>query len=156
MSAPVTLTPGLRYTAQDLLPHRDTLLLLDALDDYGTDWIRMRHRVRATEPCATAVGVPAWAGIEYMAQTAAAWGGIERLQRGLPVNIGLLLGTRRYEAGVTFFPLDAELLIHARLVMREEHHLAAFACEIEHNGARLAWADIKAYRPENVDQFLDA
>lgn len=150
------LTPGLRYAARDLLPHRDTLLLLDELDGYGADWICMRRRVRATEPSATQDGVPAWAGIEYMAQTAAAWGGIERLQRGLPVNIGFLLGTRRYQANVDFFPMDAELRIYARLVMRDEHQLAAFECEIEHNGVRLAWADIKAYRPENVDQFLEA
>jgi predicted hotdog family 3-hydroxylacyl-ACP dehydratase len=148
------LLPGSRYTPAETLPHRAPMLLLDEIDDYGADWVRAIVRVRADSLLAGRDGVPAWAGIEYMAQTAAAWSGIEQLQRGLIPGIGFLLGTRRYNSRCTHFSLDWEMRITARLLLRDSSDLAIFDCAIEHNGQRVAWADIKAFRPQHIGEFM--
>ena len=44
-------------------------------------------------------GVPGYVGLEYIAQTIAAHGGLRARAVGEPVRIGFLLGTRRYDCG---------------------------------------------------------
>lgn len=148
------LIPGRHYRAEETLPHRGRMLLLDEISGYGEDWLSAIVRIRADTLLAEAGGVPAWAGIEYMAQAAAAYAGIERLQKGQTPTIGFLLGTRRYESIRPWFAIGAELQIRAQIMLRDANDLAVFDCEIHHNGQRVAWADIKAYRPEDAEKFL--
>ena len=56
-------------------------------------------------------GVPAWAGVEYMAQTIAAHAGVEARARGEPPAIGFLLGTRAYSTSVEKFPNGSKLTV---------------------------------------------
>ncbi|MDB5969867.1 MAG: putative 3-hydroxydecanoyl-[acyl-carrier-protein] dehydratase, inferred for pathway [Hydrocarboniphaga sp.] len=148
------LVPGCRYRPEQVLPHRGRMLLLDEIDDYGADWVRSIVRIRADSLLLGDAGVPAWAGIEYMAQTAAAWSGIEQLQRGVTPGIGFLLGSRRYRSACEHFAAGWELRITAQLLLRDDNDLAIFDCAIQHNEQRLAWADIKAFRPQDVGEFL--
>lgn len=154
MSTARTLLPGRHYTLAETLPHSGRMRLLDRIDDYGSDWLRACVRIRADSLLVEPRGMPAWVGIEYMAQTAAAWSGVEQLQRGVRPGIGLLLGTRRYETIAGWFPLDADLQVTARLVLGDDSDLAVFDCDIQHNGQCLARADIKAYRPQDVEKYL--
>ncbi len=154
MSTPRALLPGRHYEIAETLPHGGRMRLLDRIDGYGSDWLRACVRIRADSLLIEPQGMPAWVGIEYMAQAAAAWGGIEQLQRGERPDIGLLLGSRRFDATAGWFPLDAELQITARLVLGDDSDLAVFDCDVQHNGQRLAWADIKAYRPQDVEKYL--
>ena len=154
MSEMPLLVPGSRYRPEQVLPHRGRMLLLDQIDDYGTDWVRAVVQIRADSLLLGGAGVPAWVGIEYMAQTAAAWSGIEQLQRGLQPSIGFLLGSRRYHCTQDHFAIGSELRITAQLLLRDDSDLAIFGCAIKHNGQRLAWADIKAFRPQDVGEFM--
>jgi len=145
------LIPGQRYSVEQVLPHRGQLLLLDSIDDYGPDWVTASVRIRSTSLLAEGRGVPAWVGIEYMAQAAAAYGGIEQCQRGQLPGIGFLLGARRYTATVPWFETGCELQLRAQVVLRDSSDLAVFACEIHDNASCLAQAEIKAYRPQNPE-----
>jgi predicted hotdog family 3-hydroxylacyl-ACP dehydratase len=103
--------------------------------------------------CDAERGVPAWVGIEYMAQTASTYAGVAEATAGLPASICLLLGARRYRAEQAFFPIGARLRIVAELLLRDENDLVAFDCKIfddTRNGCLVAQGDIKAYRPKDV------
>lgn len=138
------------YTAAELLPHAAPMLLLDDVVDYGDTHCTSRVFI---EPHVLFYregrGVPAYTGIEYMAQTIALWSGIVRRQQGLAPSVGFLLGTRKYETRNTFFPAGSVLMVRA-----EQQYLldgmSVFACEISVDGELLASANINAYQPQDT------
>ncbi len=139
----------------ELLPHRGPMCWLDELVEIGADSITTRLLIREDALfCDPKLGMPAWLGLEYMAQTVAAFSGHERVARGQQPQIGLLLGTRHYRSHVAYFPLGAVLDVHATLLMRDPSDLVAFACEIRHDAAVLAQADVKAIRPDDLQSVL--
>jgi predicted hotdog family 3-hydroxylacyl-ACP dehydratase len=143
------------YAITELLPHRAPMCWLDELVEIGAESITTRLVIRDTAPFyETEFGMPAWVGLEYMAQTVAAFSGHERVTCGLQPQIGLLLGTRHYRSSVGYFRLGAVLDVHARLLLRDESDLVAFACEIRCDGAVLAQADVKAIRPDDLQSVL--
>ena len=133
------------------------MLLLDRISDYGPDWVEARLKIRRDTVFAEPHGVPSWVGVEIMAQTASAFSGILQQQTGEPTTIALLLGSRRYRAYVPFFAFDCELRVLARQSMLEPGGLAAFDCTIvdANNGTELATAQIKAFRPPDIERFLE-
>jgi len=148
------LRMGEQYTAQQVLPHSHAMLLVDEVS-YGPDYGQAMLTVRADSSfCDGRQGVPAWVGIEYMAQAISVFSGVEQLQRHEPVKIGLLIGTRRYESEVPLFTIGTRLNIIARLTDREDDGISMFACEIRDDQRVLARGDIKAYRPDDIRAFL--
>jgi predicted hotdog family 3-hydroxylacyl-ACP dehydratase len=148
------LKPGLRYAVDDLVPHRGPMSLLDRIDDYGEDWLRASVEIRPGSLFATSDGVPAWVGIEYMAQAAAAFGGIDQVQRGEPPSIGLLIGARYYRSMVQVFPLGIRLDVLAKIALRDADDFAAYDCSLIAAGNRLAECILKAYRPRDLAPLL--
>lgn len=147
------LRAGERYTPEQVLPHRHEMLLADTTD-YGADYGQIRLTIRPDSLlCEGERGVPAWVGIEYMAQAMGVFSGVERLQRGAAPKIGLLIGTRRYDSSVPYFALGAQLTTTARLVFHEEP-MFVFNCEISDGRQVLARGDIKAFRPDDIREFL--
>src|SRR5262245_54707734 len=100
---------GVFYRVEDLVPHRGPMCLLDSIVDYGPDWLRATATPRPGRVFSNATGVPAWVGIEYMAQAASAFGGIEQVQRGEAPSIGLLIGARYYRCMQQHFPFGTTL-----------------------------------------------
>lgn len=148
------LRPGQRYTPAQTLPHRGDMLLIDEILDYEPEAVRTRVHVRAGSPFCQAHGVPAWVGLEYMAQTMGVYSGIELLQRGGQPRIGFLIGTRRYEAAVPAFAIGVDLEISARVTLWDDDQLFVFDCAIHGAGRKLAWGEIKAFRPLDVQAYL--
>ena len=148
------LRPGEHYEPLQVLPHRHSMLLVDEVG-YGLDQGEAVLTIRSdSQFCDGVRGVPAWVGIEYMAQAISVFSGVEQLQRNEQVKIGLLIGTRRYESEVPVFTIGTRLHIIARLSDREDGGISMFACEIRDGQRVLARADIKAYRPEDIRAFL--
>lgn len=140
-----------RYGIAEVLPHAGAMLLLDELLEVGDEHITCSVYVRErTRFCEAGRGVPAWVGIEYMAQTMCAFSGVEEVRAGLKPSIGLLLGTRRYQSEMEWFGVGADLLVRADLQLRDENDLVAFQCSISEGGRVLARGDVKAYRPRDV------
>ena len=98
--------------------------------------------------------MPAWVGIELMAQAIAAYVGYAKWRKGEPTRMGFLLGTRKYSVTIPVFPADTILDVVVDEVYREPSGLGAFDCFIELNGVRVAEATVKAFEPENPQQFL--
>ena len=142
------------YGVHDLVPHRGPMSLLDRIDGYGDDWLRASVEIQPGNLFATADGVPAWVGIEYMAQAASAFGGIEQVQRGEPPSIGLLIGARYYRSMVEVFPFGARLDVLAKIALRDTEDFAAYDCTLTSAGTRLAECVLKAYRPRDLAPLL--
>lgn len=98
-------------------------------------------------------GVPAYVGLEYMAQTIAAFDGARRLETGEAPSIGLLLGTRRYSSKVDFFPAGMHLSIRVDMVFRNGS-MASFDCIISSGEEELVSASLNVYRPENGEMTM--
>jgi len=141
-----------------VLPHEGHMLLLDDLLEYGPEHVICAVTIRPETLFCDGKGVPAWVGIEYMAQAACAYAGISDAEAGKPPRICLLLGARRYRAETPLFVIGSQLRVVASLTLRDESDLAAFDCEIfsrTPQGERLvARGDIKAFRPKDVGAVL--
>jgi predicted hotdog family 3-hydroxylacyl-ACP dehydratase len=114
----------------ELVPHRESMLLLDRVLEHEPTHTVCRVDVDHSALFSDSDGrVPSWVGLEYMAQCAAAHGGMAARRRGEPVRPGLLLGTRRLQLVVGSFLAGSSLRVTAR-----HHHgnsgLVAFDCTI--------------------------
>jgi len=117
-----------------LLPHRPPMLLLDEVVDYGEDFaiacVAIQRDSRFFDSRLDAV--PAWIGIEYMAQTVGIWAGDQQLRAGRAVDVAFLLGTRCYRSNVHAFARDSVLTIRADVLYREESTgMGSFGCRID-------------------------
>ena len=98
--------------------------------------------------------VPAWVGIEYMAQTISAWAaGRSRAQGGTGPKLGLLLGSRRFEAHCVGFPCGATLRIKARCEIMGDNGLGMFDCRVEMDGREVASARVSVFEPGDGFSF---
>jgi predicted hotdog family 3-hydroxylacyl-ACP dehydratase len=93
-------------------------------------------------------GVPAYVGLEYMAQTVAAFDGARRMATGEAPAIGFLLGTRRYAATRGYFMAGELLCIRAEMIFNEGG-MASFDCTVNIGDELRASAALNVYRPEN-------
>ncbi len=141
------------FQLDEVVPHSSTMSLLDEIVDYGPDWLQSRVLIHADSVFVTDLGVPGWIGLEYMAQTVAAYAGVqERLQGGAP-KIGFLVGTRRYECSQPYFSIGATLRIDVREEFRAENGLGVFSCTLSAEGVQ-ASASINVFQPDDSAQFL--
>ena len=129
----------------ELVAHRAPLLLLDSIVETGKDFIEARVLVDPAAWYADPDGtMPAWFGVELMAQTVAAYSGATKDPAEEPA-IGYLLGTRIYATTVPSFPAGAELRVTARLHYLDDTGLSAFECRILLEGAEVATALLKTF-----------
>lgn len=129
----------------ELLPHGPGMTLLDQLVDYEPQRSTATVTITKRSRFCRATGVPAWVGIEYMAQTIAAHGGFEARLRGEPRKIGYLLGTRSYRSEVAEFALGATLTIAVEPDVIDTK-LAVFRCSIMLE-REVVTALVTTYRP---------
>lgn len=128
---------------QELLPHRGPAVLLDAVLEDHADGIRATTRITSEHPYfVDGAGVPAWVGIEIMAQAIAAHAGLEVRRAQKAPNAGMLLGTRRYQAETAYFPAGMQLEVTADREFGESGGVAACACRILAEGRTLVTATL--------------
>ena len=150
-----------RLTATPLdaiIPHRAPMALIDAVEDFSAEEKRAvaRLTIRPDNPFFDGEGVPAWAAIEFMAQTAAALVGLRDrlLSPTEQPRPGLLLGTRRMELATDHFAAGATYRVSA-VCSFDDMDAAAFQCEVsDAAGAVVATASLNAYRPPDMAAFL--
>lgn len=141
----------------EFLPHQSPMILIDQLIDVTALSVHCQVTINDSglffDPQKKAV--PAWVGIEFMAQTVAAWSGYHASQKGLQAPIGFLLGSRRYSSECTLFSEGAVLDIHAQQLM-ESDGMAAFACVIKQDGKELASSQLNVFlpSPDKLQQIL--
>ncbi|MGJ0486892.1 MAG: ApeP family dehydratase [Methylomicrobium sp.] len=113
----------------ELLPHTGDMIWLDKVLAWDEESATAELTVRGDALVGDGNTVPAWTGIEYMAQAIALYAGIHAKRAGEPIRVGFLLGTRRFESNVPVFRIGSMLTVHAEKVMQDEH-LAVFDCRI--------------------------
>lgn len=143
-----------RIPVAEVVPHEAPMVLLDRILSFDATTLVAEVAIGPDTLFAEADGVPAWVGLEYMAQAVAAHAGLEARLRGEPPAVGYLLGTRAFRATVAAFAPGTTLTVHVEALF-VELGLGAFACRIESDGV-LAQAKINVYQPvghsaEDVD-----
>ena len=99
----------------ELLPHAGDMILLDEVLHFSEEDVQTRLSVRPGGLFNQADGsLPAWVGIELMAQSVAAYAGCRARQAGMPVALGFLLGTRNFPCNVERFPAGRQRPDQAR------------------------------------------
>jgi predicted hotdog family 3-hydroxylacyl-ACP dehydratase len=130
----------------ELVPHKPPMLLLDRVLSYSDDLMRCEVQIRPESPfVAGAEGVPAIVGLEYMAQTVAAFAGLSARAKGEPPRIGFLLGSRDVRIDVTSFAIGDRLTIEARRTWGE-NDLGSFACEVRRGADVLLQGNLTVYQ----------
>ena len=142
----------------ELLPHRPPMVLIDAVESFDAEAKRLTARVTIGENQMffDGQGVPNWVAIEYMAQTAAALVGYydRHVAPGQPVRPGLLLGTRKLDLKLERFEVGKTYHVVAENAFSDSD-AASFVCRIEDDtGETVATANLNAYRPPDMEQFL--
>jgi predicted hotdog family 3-hydroxylacyl-ACP dehydratase len=139
-----------------LLAHRDSMLLIERVVVADSDRVVVSAKVDGAAWYVDEHGdMPAWLGIELMAQAVAAWVGLQAWQRGEAPKRGFLLGTRDYSCCRPSFPAGSELAVSATEAFRESNGLAAFACTIERSGEVIAESVLKVFEPPNFEAFME-
>jgi predicted hotdog family 3-hydroxylacyl-ACP dehydratase len=95
--------------------------------------------------------VPAWVGIEYMAQAVAAYAGIKSTLAGEPIKLGYLLGTRRYNSNVSTIAVGTTLTLHIKNIIQDDN-LGVFDCSILGDGTEIS-ANLTVYQPPDNAQI---
>jgi predicted hotdog family 3-hydroxylacyl-ACP dehydratase len=121
------------------------MVLLDRIIEYDDNSLTAELVVRDDGLLGNDKTVPAWAGIEYMAQAIAAYAGIMAKRAGEPIKLGYLLGTRRYNSNVAEFKVGSTIIVKISKVI-ENSNLAAFECEIQGADIEIS-ANLNVYQP---------
>ena len=141
---------------ESILPHRGTMLLLAGVESWDDECLAaVAHVDPAAWYADTRGNMPAWIGIELMAQAIAAHVGLLSARSGQPARPGVLLGSRKYEAIVPAFEQGQPLRVEARELLRGAEGHGAYECTISAGGQRLANAIIKVYQPTNFQAFIE-
>lgn len=144
------------YSPEQLLPHAAPMILLDQI--LGADQTSLSAAL--TVPKAGLFNdpecnsnVPAWVGIEYMAQAVAAHAGYLNRLNNEPPSIGFLLGSRLYQSNVASFECGAHLTVRVEEILRGDNGMAVYEARIDGQGVEVT-ARINGFMPENPLTFL--
>ena len=139
----------------ELLPHAGDMILIDQVLSFDEEQIHTRLTVKPGGLFNRPDGsLPAWVGIELMAQTVAAFAGCRAREEGRAVELGFLLGSRKFECNVDHFPAGTELAIHGIRSLEDDNGMGVFECHINAPGIH-ATARLNVFRPPQAAQYLN-
>jgi predicted hotdog family 3-hydroxylacyl-ACP dehydratase len=130
------------------------MVLLDRVLEVGDSHIFVELKVREDKLFSSPDhSVPAWLGLEYMAQAIAAYSGYQRKCRGEAIGLGFLLGTRYFECSVGSFPSGARLTVKAEKIIEAANDMSVFDCLLE--GPNIsARSKLNVLLPQDSQKFL--
>ncbi|MDD1008632.1 hotdog family protein [Pseudomonas shahriarae] len=138
----------------ELLPHAGDMILIDKIIRFDEEQIYTCLTVKPDGLFSLPDGsLPAWVGVELMAQSVAAFAGCHARRKGNPVELGFLLGTRKFECNVEAFPAGRELTVHGIRSLEDDNGMGVFECHITAPGIQ-ASARLNVFRPPQPSQYL--
>ncbi|MGS2718096.1 ApeP family dehydratase [Eionea flava] len=115
----------------DLIPHRPPMLLINRILNVDINCSSSLVLVDPETPFfEKGKGVPAWVGIEYMGQTAALIAGHRLMKKLIEPHLGFLIGTRSYNAEVSYFKPGTTLKVSCIEGTIVAEGFTKFDCEI--------------------------
>jgi len=143
------------FEFESVVPHSDTMALLDTVANWSDDSLEAHVTLHDHSPFAEEKGVPAWVGIEYMAQAVGAFAGCHARKSQRPVQIGFLVGSRRYQTNQPYFPLGTPLSVQVTEVLQASNGLSVFECSISSPDCDIkASANLNVFQPDDPEDFL--
>ncbi|NMR25647.1 hotdog family protein [Pseudoalteromonas sp. NEC-BIFX-2020_015] len=144
------------HQIEDVLPHTAPMILIDSLDSYDEESGRCSVTITPDSNFYNPQSqtVPSHVGIEYMAQSIAAYANANQIDSGAIVAIGFLVSSRKYKIHCNGFKLGSKLTIDVTKLYSEPNGLSAFECVIREGNSILVDAKINVFQPENPEQFL--
>jgi len=101
-----------------VIPHRGRMLLLSRVKGYNIKERTIEAEYHITEDClfydSAIAGVPAWVGLEFIAQAVSAFSGIEDRENGIPPRMGFILSVSAMRIGLPFFGIGSTAQIKAK------------------------------------------
>jgi len=145
-----------RYHLTDLVPHASPMVLIDEIVSFEAEGVHARAIPRADGlfVASSSPSVPAWLGLEYLAQAIAAWSGFHEQQAGRNVKPGLLVGTRGFTSRTGQLPVGEPLDVVAERVIAGKGAISVFEGRVEGGEARQT-TRIKVVLPEDIDPYLE-
>ncbi|MBI6851759.1 hotdog family protein [Pseudomonas lijiangensis] len=138
----------------ELIPHAADMILIDQVLSFDEEQIQTTVTVRPDGLFSQPDGsLPAWLGVELMAQSVAAYAGCQARLKGEPIQLGFLLGSRKYECNVGHFPAGSELTIQATRSLQDDSGMGVFECNLTGPDIQ-AFARLSVYCPPNAAQYL--
>jgi predicted hotdog family 3-hydroxylacyl-ACP dehydratase len=130
------------------------MLLVQRVLDWGPAQATVAATPQAEAWYAEQGAMPAWMGIELIAQAIAAHVGLLARLQGKPPRKGLLLGTREYRATLPRFAAGAELRVTALQCFIDASGLGSYHGSIRLAEAEVASASVTVFEPPDFDAFL--
>jgi len=131
------------------------MLMLDRVEAYDEQSVSASYLIPdAAWYMETDGTMPAWVGLELMAQAVAAHCTLVSGAPGAKPKMGVLLGTRAYECRGSRFASHEVLNVTARIAYVESGGLGAYDCAIERGEEVLATATLKVFEPSDFDAFI--
>lgn len=133
--------------AAEFVMHRDSMLLLDTLVECSGDTTLCEWTVGEDHAfIEDERGVPAYVGIEFMAQCVAVHAGARARVDGKGPPLGYLLGTRHFKASLSHFAIGETYRASCEELILDGNGLGSYDCRIMHGdecvaNARLAVAE---------------
>jgi len=145
-----------KYAIEELIAHRKPMILISRLITHDESSAVCEVDISDASPFYQSVsnGVASYVGIEYMAQSIAAFAGAKSLAQGKSVDIGFLLGSRKYQTFSPVFKNNTTYQITVEQLYQEDRGLSVFGCKIQLDDNLIAQAKINAFQPENPQEFL--
>ncbi len=138
-----------------LVPHSGGMLWLDRIIAGDDTTVIAEAVISRDHLFAHGDGVPAWTGIEFMAQAIAAWAGLRAQARGTAVKPGFLLGSRRYDCSRARFAFGLRLRIEARCELFGDNGLGMFACRLFDGEEEIARANLSVFEPPDAHASMN-
>ena len=141
------------YSVEDLVMHRGRMNLLDSIIDFGEDWLVAELTIREDSMFVDSRGVPAWIGMEYLAQTIGAFDGLKERLEGKKPKLGFLVGSRKYQCSRDYFEIGQTLRLYVQFEMQADNGLGVFSCMLTGDGVE-ATTSLNVFQPDDAEKFI--
>lgn len=145
-------------TIDQLLVHKPPMVLLDKFIEADSEsaYCKVFITPESLFYSPEQKGVPVYVGIEYMAQTIAAYSGALAQREGGDPKVGFLLGTRKYSPTQTLFTNGQELHIKATKVVQDSNGLSVFECSIaaDEEENAVVQAKLNVFQPTEASTWM--
>lgn len=139
---------------EELIPHAGEMVFLSSVLEHAEDRTVCLVEIDRQALFRSEDGsVPAWIGIEFMAQCIAAHAGLVAQARKTRARVGFLLGSRRVTLHVPRYSRGQRLWVTAAQAWGRSAGMVAFDCRIEgEGGGVLAEARLNCFLPDDAEE----
>nr|WP_298413066.1 hypothetical protein [uncultured Halomonas sp.] len=147
-SSPHPVELQLPCSIAPFVPQSQGMCLLDHIVAVDNDGLQADVTPNAESIFAIDAGIPAWIGLEWLAQAVAAWAGWHARTHRQPPAIGFLIGSKRFETLHEHLAIDHTYRVSIHLDFRADNGLGHFQGEIQDDeGVRLAHGTLTVFQP---------